>query len=542
MKKKLDKKIAIFTSCSANYLAKATALSNSVRSHNFTIDFHLIYCDRNLEAINKAKKVAKFTKVHDFLSLNISESEIFKFDVMELCTKLKANVLKNLDSTGEYEYIIYLDPDAYCFEPIDEIVKEFADCNIGLTPHFSKPISTIGESFRLTELSVLRHGIYNLGFLFLKKSDDASKLADWWLDRLNYNCYDDPLKGKFTDQRTFDIVPVCFDGVKVSKIPSVNTASWNLHERILSISEKSGSVKYFVDDKPLLMYHFSGVNSKGVSDFVIGRVAPDNISIRMLENWYKNLLNTYDQEYFEKQDFFGDHYCNGKKVSRLNRRLYAANIDLQQAFPKPYSEENYFSWLVNERKYLKNEFPLPALQIVKADILRTFDFRLYSSIVNIEYANDADGFRKCLTHYSENCATGKFNPNRFFDTNYLLYSQDFPLEVRPVKSGAEASTPLYQYLVMGSQGRYKPNRFFDELWYLERYPDVAALVEFGKISNGFVHYCAKGCYEGKDPGPLFSESRYLSLNPDVMDAVKSKSLICGFEHFHSTGLKEGREF
>jgi hypothetical protein len=539
----IKSKIAVYTSCSANYLAKAIALSNSIISNNFTVDFHLLYCDEAKEAIERAKKLGTFYKVHTLESMNLNEEEIFKYSVMELCTKVKGQALVELLNTNSYDYVIYLDPDSILFEQIDEIIREFNDCDIGLIPHFQKPLEINTEAFRLTELSVLRHGLYNLGFLYIRNSKNSKDLAVWWADRLMYNCYDDPLRGRFTDQRMFDEVPIIFDGVKISKSKVINVASWNISERDLSfVEDASKKIKFYVDDNSLLMYHFSGVNSKGVSDMVVAKLSPSNPAIRMLECWYKDLLNKYDQEYYEEIPFFGDKFKNGNRVDSNIRRLYAENIDLQIAFPFPLKDSSYEDWLISERKYYSNKFPSPSLNVCKRDFIIMFDIGLYSNIAKINYQNDNEGIKKVLRHYVEHSTNAKFNPNRFFDTAYILFSQNFPLSVKRLQEGMEFSTPLFQFLLMGSQSTFKPNLFYDEDWYLRNYPEALSLVRSGRISNGFVHYCTVGCRKNFDPGPNFSESRYLSLHPDVKEAIDKKILICGFDHFMQAGLREARPF
>ena len=67
------------------------------------------------------------------------------------------------------------------------------------------------------ELSSTAHGVYNLGFLAVSRSEEALKMLTWWAERLYLYCYDDMANGIFTDQKWIDLAP-CFFNVKITKI------------------------------------------------------------------------------------------------------------------------------------------------------------------------------------------------------------------------------------------------------------------------------------------------------------------------------------
>lgn len=71
---------------------------------------------------------------------------------------------------------------------------------------------------------------------------------------------------------------------------------------------------------------------------------------------------------------------------------------------------------------------------------------------------------------------------------------------------------------------------FDVAFYLERYPDVAAL-----CYDPVEHYCVAGWLEGRDPSPDFSTLFYLAAHQDVVRAE-----INPFLHFVTEGRAEGR--
>ncbi len=78
-------------------------------------------------------------------------------------------------------------------------------------------------------------------------------------------------------------------------------------------------------------------------------------------------------------------------------------------------------------------------------------------------------------------------------------------------------------------------RYFDEVFYLQRYPDVAEAVASGSFASGLEHFLRSGLIEGRDPNTLFDSAFYLQQNPDVAIAGMHP-----WEHFVDYGIAEGR--
>lgn len=72
--------------------------------------------------------------------------------------------------------------------------------------------------------------------------------------------------------------------------------------------------------------------------------------------------------------------------------------------------------------------------------------------------------------------------------------------------------------------------YFDRVWYLEKYPDVAA-----SGIDAAEHYARFGWREGREPSVLFSVDDYLLKNPDI-EAADVNPLLHYIEH----GRNEGR--
>ncbi|MFG1465768.1 glycosyltransferase [Xanthobacter sp. DSM 24535] len=95
---------------------------------------------------------------------------------------------------------------------------------------------------------------------------------------------------------------------------------------------------------------------------------------------------------------------------------------------------------------------------------------------------------------------------------------------------AEGTDPLTHYMLHGAADGRDPNPVFRTRWYEGRYPDVVALGE-----NPLLHYVQHGSSEGRMPSPDFDPRWYLTTYPDVA-ALGMDPLL----HFLTHGRGEGR--
>ena len=74
------------------------------------------------------------------------------------------------------------------------------------------------------------------------------------------------------------------------------------------------------------------------------------------------------------------------------------------------------------------------------------------------------------------------------------------------------------------------SQLFDPAWYLDRYPDLAALRD-----GAAEHFLDHGGLEGRWPHPLFHSDFYLAQNPDIRDSGTNPLI-----HYMENGAAEGR--
>lgn len=240
----------IFTICSNNYLAQAIVLGNSIKIHNPEYDFKIFLCDEKSKDIDYNEVTQEIIEIGSFYPeiYNLAE----KYNIVELNTAVKPMVFEHIFNAYNTEKVIYLDPDIYVYTTLIEIEEQLCSNSILLTPHIFSPIPIDGKT--PSENTFLNYGIYNLGFLALKKDDNARQLLTWWKNITSKLCYIKPCQGIFVDQLPMNLVPLYFKGVKVLNDLGYNMAPWNLHERKITWENNVYKVNGIYE---LKFYHFS---------------------------------------------------------------------------------------------------------------------------------------------------------------------------------------------------------------------------------------------------------------------------------------------
>lgn len=243
----------VFTICSNNYLAQAKALGDSLLRYNPEYKFLIGLVDKLSNEIDYSTlQPHQIIPIED---IGIAEFEdmFLRYDITELNTAVKPFIFNYIfKNDPTVKFIIYLDPDIIVFEKFNVLEDSFSDKSIILTPHFFTPIYDL---HKLAEADILNAGLYNLGFLGLKRSAESDKLLEWWMIKLKDQCLIDFKNGLFVDQLWINFAPLYFDNVHILRDQGHNVAYWNLHER--EISELNGK-NYVNRSTPLVFFHFSG--------------------------------------------------------------------------------------------------------------------------------------------------------------------------------------------------------------------------------------------------------------------------------------------
>jgi len=322
--------VIFFTSICSNYLPKAMALAESVKSH--CADSKFVLCLVEREVPEAAASYAHFDQV--ILAKDAGwenfDRFMFRHAIVEASTAVKAQFMLNLLERfpGESKFV-YLDPDVLVYSEFVELERLLDDESIVLCPHLLRPGNID------MEISSLAHGCYNLGFLGISRSQNATDFLAWWAERLFQFCYDDISRGIFTDQRWVDLAP-CFFDVSVLKHHGYDFATWSL----LNSDLRQVDGAYQINGDPLRFIHFSGLDS-GTIDKAIGWWLTDGNRDTFVKLYgeYKRLLDEHGQATLGKLPWTYANYSDGRKISRDAREAYR-NRDLWDAIPVPFGSSD----------------------------------------------------------------------------------------------------------------------------------------------------------------------------------------------------------
>ena len=333
------KKVHVFTSAAFNYIPKVRMLFQSLRKHHPEFVLHLALADKMHPEIDFSAE--PFDEIMPLADLGIPSATGWAFchRIVELATAIKPFALQKLLARDDCEKVLYMDPDTVAFSRLDDILAALDKDSLVLTPHLTSPEQTL-EGVMDNEISCLKHGIYNLGFIGVKADDEGKRFAKWWGDRIYQFCRDDIKNGLFTDQRWIDLVPAFFNGVHIMKSGRHNVATWNLRSRAFKGSMAQG---FTVNGEPLGFYHFTGFDS-GAHRAMADKNACGNESVLELIYWYTTATRDLSQDPLAKVQWAFGNFSDGSKISNAQRIVFRDRVDVQAVYPDPFEVNGYARW------------------------------------------------------------------------------------------------------------------------------------------------------------------------------------------------------
>lgn len=319
----------ICTSICANYLPKAMVLAESIKAVNPEHIFLACLVER--EVPQTARDFPGFDAVVLAKDLGFSdfESFIFKHSIVEASTAVKGQLFRYLfQAYPEQDGFVYLDPDVVLYSDMVEIQELFAEEDIILAPHLLRPGNL------QMEISSLKHGVFNLGFLALRRGVEASRFVDWWAERLEDHCRDDIPGGIFTDQKWINLAP-CFFNVHILKHEGYDFATWSL----MTTPMRRLEGRLFAGDDPLRFVHFSGYDN-GSLQWAMKQWLKDDPESPFFELFadYENRLKLHGQDELGKLAWSYGVYDSGEAISTLARQTF--RNQLEGRLDAPFASSN----------------------------------------------------------------------------------------------------------------------------------------------------------------------------------------------------------
>ncbi|MFC0183630.1 hypothetical protein SAMN04515674_11746 [Pseudarcicella hirudinis] len=303
-----------FTICSINYLAQAQTLGQSLKEQNPDVEFVIGLVDRLDKVQLEADKIPPFQMLEiDKINIENFEEMCLNYNITELNTAVKPFFFDYfLKNRADITNIIYFDPDIIVYDKLDKLQNSLLTYEIVVTPHISSPIN---DRLDTNETDHLNTGLYNLGFIAVRRGEETIKMIDWWKEKLKKDCRIDLCNGLFVDQHWINFVPLFYKNVLVEKYPGYNVAYWNLHER--KVTQENG--KFFINNVPLIFFHFSGYELKKpeeVSKYQNRSSFENRPDIVPLFRYYAQKLSDNFNEYYIQIKCF---YIKPPKIKRYKR-------------------------------------------------------------------------------------------------------------------------------------------------------------------------------------------------------------------------------
>ena len=366
-----------FTSITANYLPKARVLAKSVKRHNPEAIFHLVLSDKAPEGFKLDSEPFDSLILIEDLGVPDLDSWIFKHSVVELCTAVKGPAFVRIFEVTDADKVVYFDPDMVILHNLEELSNIFERASVVLTPHQVVPDVT-DDAIIDNEICSLKHGVYNIGFLAVKRSEEGLRFIHWWRDRLLKYCYDDIPNGLFTDQKWVDLAPAFFEDICILRDKTYNVATWNLTHRDVR-SNDDGVLT--IEGSPVKFFHFSGFDS-GAQKVMLKKYARKDSPLFKLRKWYVQELDKEGQKKLGRLPCVYSIYSNGELITIAHRAVYRSRQDLIRAFPCPdlvtEDEACYFYWF--KKTFLKEcsgkECAMSSDEQLLAVILNSWSWRI----------------------------------------------------------------------------------------------------------------------------------------------------------------------
>lgn len=324
----------IFTIIAANYFPRALKLAESIR--NSDLKARLVLYIVELPGTLPVTAGTAFDDVLHVadLAYDAFEAFMFRHSIVEASTAIKARAFLHLLSRfSEERDIVYLDPDIWVFSPFEELDAAFAQGSIVVTPHLL--MDEVGpERVGPIIFELLNGGIFNLGFLAIRRSQESLLFLEWWKEKTEAWCYDDRPNGLFVDQKWIDFA-VPFADFAVLHEPGYNVAFWNVPCRQI-VQQDS---RYLVNTRPLRFIHFSNLNNDERTKWFLSHIPVTN-AIHDLVDEYLKTLSRLGQENWQSHAWSYDTYRSGEKICKQARVAYRSSQLLSKMYPNPFGASN----------------------------------------------------------------------------------------------------------------------------------------------------------------------------------------------------------
>ena len=348
---------AYCTIVTKSHLAYARALAATLKEKNSQSKFFVLLADRIDGCFDPEKEPFELISIGDLADQKFIQQMCFYYTPSELCFSLRAWLHEYMMEKFTFSKWVYLDSDIIVYHSLERISDQLDNCSILLSPHLlsiDPPRSVNVKAIRRLESYLLRNGgIYNGGFLALRRSVESRAFIKWFKDHLRMYGFDNrPMQSG--DQFWLTCVPLYFREVSVQRDPGANLAYWNLYERTIE-QDASGNIK--VNGEPLLFFHFAGfdINTpKRLTKYGLPQeLKTVSKPIAELAKNYQHLLINHGHEKTKNYPYAFAKFKDGQTITPIMRRLYFNLVYTEKAFKgSPFEQHKYFQTRLRSQKII----------------------------------------------------------------------------------------------------------------------------------------------------------------------------------------------
>lgn len=344
-------KFLVCTIITKNYLAYARTLALSLAEHNPESRLYVLLADKLDGYFEPNNEPFTLIQLEDLGNQKVIESMCFYYTPFELCCALRGMLHEYILDKTYAEKWLFLDSDVLVCGSLEEILSQLDTTSILLCPHCTTPVDT--KFVKCQELNILRAGLYNAGFLGLRRTSETKKFISWFRDRLQIYGFKKPIQTQYVDQLWLNFVPLFFKDVSLLLHPGANLAYWNLYERTLG-EDEHGNIT--VNGQPLLFFHFSCWNiytpDKFTAKASIMYEGKDFPAISRLGEVYRDKLIDNGYKTTNCYPYAFSQFKNGKPIIISMRNKYFDDlVQGRDCEASPFANYYYFSSAVEPKGF-----------------------------------------------------------------------------------------------------------------------------------------------------------------------------------------------
>lgn len=231
----------------SNYLTRALALYRSLEKTGEDFMLYAVCFDELAHQILLKYNLPKLVliRLDEFESPELRAVKNQR-TAGEYCWTCTPHVIRYVLDTFDLSVVTYLDADLCFYAKPSLLLQEWeqSGASVLITSHRYTPRYDQSEA----------SGIYCVQFMTFKADERGLTVLQWWQERCLEWCYNRVEDGKFGDQKYLDDWLQRFEGVHVLSHLGGGVAPWNVQQYRLS----KRSDHLYVDDSPLVFYHFHG--------------------------------------------------------------------------------------------------------------------------------------------------------------------------------------------------------------------------------------------------------------------------------------------